>query len=144
MDEVQKRIKRAVNWLIFQDKAENERALAELLGYTKSSFSQLINGKVPLSDKFLKSLCALDENINSVWIKTGGGDMFLNGTGVTQKVYGDNNHVAGRDVNNSTNGDVGKLIDTINSQQKSISTLVDSNQALAMRIIEISQKVTNQ
>ena len=32
------RIKKVVNWLIFQEVAENEKALADLLGYKKSSF----------------------------------------------------------------------------------------------------------
>lgn len=75
--ETEKRLKKVVNWLIFQEVAENERALAELLGYTKSSFSQIMNGKVPLSDKFVKKLCRLDENINEVWVLTGDGEMFL-------------------------------------------------------------------
>ncbi len=69
------RIKKAINWLIFQEVAENERALANLMGYTKSSFSQLVNGKVPLSEKFVKKLCSLDPNINEVWITTGEGNL---------------------------------------------------------------------
>lgn len=73
-----KRIKKAINWLIFQEVAESERELAEKLGYTKSSFSQIVNGKVPLSDKFVKKLCALDENINEVWVMNGAETMFKN------------------------------------------------------------------
>lgn len=69
------RIKKAINWLIFQEVAENERALANLMGYTKSSFSQLVNGKVPLSEKFVKKLCSLDPDINEVWIMTGEGNL---------------------------------------------------------------------
>lgn len=34
--------------------------------------------RVPLSDKFAKKLCRLDENINEVWILTGEGEMFKN------------------------------------------------------------------
>lgn len=70
------RLKKVVNWLIYQEKAANERELADILGYTKSSFSQIMNGKVPLSDKFIKKLCSLDENINEVWITIGVGSMF--------------------------------------------------------------------
>ena len=44
------------------------------LGYKKSSFSQIMTGRVPLSDRFLDKLCGLD-NLNKVWIKTGKGDM---------------------------------------------------------------------
>lgn len=54
MNEIQ-RVRKVINWLIFQDIAENERELSEKLGYTKSSFSQIVNGKVPLSDKFVKN-----------------------------------------------------------------------------------------
>lgn len=55
--------------------AENERELAEKLGYTKSSFSQIVNGKVPLSERFVQKLASVDENINEVWIMTGEGNM---------------------------------------------------------------------
>ena len=64
-----------MNWLIFQEIVESETDLARTLGYQKSSFSQIVNGKVPLSEKFVKRLCALDENINDVWILTGEGNM---------------------------------------------------------------------
>lgn len=74
MEAVQ-RIKKVVNWLIYTDIAENERGVADLLGYSKSSFSQITNGKVPLSDKFISKLCALDCNLNATWIKTGDGSM---------------------------------------------------------------------
>ena len=55
------RIRKTINWLIFKEVAENERALAELLGYTKSSFSQIVNGKVPLSELGLEAELAVTE-----------------------------------------------------------------------------------
>lgn len=79
MDDVLRRLKRAINWLIFQEVAENETELAEKLGYRKSSFSQIVNGKVPLAEKFINRLCSLDENINGVWILTGEGDLLISG-----------------------------------------------------------------
>ena len=79
MNEVQ-RIRKAINWLLFKGVAENDRELAEILGYTKSSFSQIVNGRVPLSDKFVKKLCRFDDNINEVWILTGEGEMFKSGS----------------------------------------------------------------
>ena len=69
------RLKKVVKWLIFSGFGENEKELAELLGYTKSSFSQILNGKVPLSDKFLDKICSLDNNINKVWILENKGKM---------------------------------------------------------------------
>lgn len=72
-----RRVKKVINWLIFKEIADSERALAEIMGYTKSSFSQIVTGKVPLSEKFMKRLCSLDENINFVWIQSGEGEMLI-------------------------------------------------------------------
>jgi len=141
MNDVTARLKKAINWLIFQEIADNERALADLLGYTKSSFSQIVNGKVPLSDKFLSALCSLDENINDVWIKTGEGGLFKNDTKISQRVYGDHNQVAGRDINVSSE-DVGKLIDTVNRQQATISELIQANQAQMGKFMEMLERLT--
>ncbi len=74
---VLKRIRKVINWLIFNEYAENDAQVASKLGYTKSSFSQIIKGKVPLSEKFIDKLANADENINKVWIKTGDGSMFF-------------------------------------------------------------------
>ena len=72
-----KRIKKVINWLIYKEIGESEKEIAERLGYTKSSFSQIVNGKVPLSDKFISKLCSLDKNINLVWVQSGEGEMFI-------------------------------------------------------------------
>lgn len=72
-----RRVKKVINWLIFKEIADSERALAEIMGYTKSSFSQIVTGKVPLSEKFMKRLCSLDENINFVWLQSGEGEMLI-------------------------------------------------------------------
>lgn len=69
------RVKKVINWLVFMEYAENERELAKKLGYTKSSFSQIVNGKVPLSERFVQKLASVDRNINEVWIMTGEGNM---------------------------------------------------------------------
>lgn len=70
------RIRKTINWLIFKEIGVSEKDIAEKLGYTKSSFSQIVNGKVPLSDKFIKKISSLDENINFDWVLSGEGNMF--------------------------------------------------------------------
>ncbi|MFJ1429526.1 hypothetical protein ACILE2_01810 [Capnocytophaga canimorsus] len=72
------RIKKVIKWLIFSDFGDNEKEIAEILGYTKSFFSQILNGKVPISDKFVEKILQLDKNINKVWILTGEESMFKN------------------------------------------------------------------
>lgn len=71
------RVRKTINWLIFIGFAENEREVAEKLGYKKASLSQILNGHTPLSEKFVKNLCSADENLNEVWILSGEGNMFL-------------------------------------------------------------------
>ena len=71
----QENIRKVVAWCISQGYASSQRELAELLGYKESSFSQILNGHVPLSEKFLNRLNRLDNRINIDWIKTGYGKM---------------------------------------------------------------------
>jgi phage repressor protein C with HTH and peptisase S24 domain len=70
------RVEKLIKWLIFMGYGKNEDDLGEKLGYSKSGFSQLKNGHVNLSNKFINNLCSLNENINKDWIKTGEGTMF--------------------------------------------------------------------
>ncbi|MBF2024337.1 hypothetical protein [Flavobacterium psychrophilum] len=68
------RVRKLCKWLIYEGFADNDTELAKKLGYTKSSFSQIINEKVPLSDKFIAKLSESNKNINKFWI-LGRGDM---------------------------------------------------------------------
>lgn len=134
--ETTKRIKKIINWLIYQEIAENERALSEMLGYTKSSFSQIVNGKVPLSEKFAKNICGLDANLNSVWLLTGEGDMFTGDypKGEKQAVVGDNNNW------NNVNTDAALLraLDEIGEQRK----LTQAAQEQVSRLVDIISNIT--
>ena len=72
------RIKKVINWLIFSEFASSDKELANIMGYNKSYFSQILNGKVPLSDDFINKLIAIDKNINKVWVTTGKEEMLKN------------------------------------------------------------------
>lgn len=112
-----RRLKRVINWLIFKEIAENERALAETLGYTKSSFSQIVTGNVPLSEKFMKRICSLDENINFVWLQSGEGEMFLS------------NNLNSEDSGVTVSSDVWKIIkqqaESLSARDKQIDELME-------------------
>ena len=69
------RVAKTVGWLIFQGKAKNQKELADLMGYTESSMSQILKEKVPLTDRFIKNLSIVDEDINMGWLLTGEGEM---------------------------------------------------------------------
>ena len=69
------RVKKVCKWLIYNDYADNDSELAKLIGYTKSSFSQIMNEKVPLSSKFISKLCEIDNRLNFAWILRNEGGM---------------------------------------------------------------------
>ena len=73
---VHDRIKLVVKWLVGTGVANNQEAIGRLMGYSnKSSFSQILNNKVPIPGDFTDRLCALNGNINKVWIEEEKGNM---------------------------------------------------------------------
>ena len=74
--DVYQRIKLAVKWLVGNGIAANQKEVGKLLGYkNESSFSQVINGKVPLPGGFVDRLCELSSVLNPYWILEEKGDM---------------------------------------------------------------------
>ena len=74
---VNAQLKNVINWLIAERRASSQRELAGLLGYNPSALSQIVNGKVPLSDKFVGKLTRFEPRINGEWVKSGKGTMLL-------------------------------------------------------------------
>ena len=69
------RITDVVSYLIFSKVALDKRDLSQKLGYNVSSFSQIINGRVPVSDKFIERLLEFAPDLNENWLLTGEGEM---------------------------------------------------------------------
>lgn len=76
-----KRVTKVVDWLIFEKIVKSRKDLALKMGYTESSMSQILNQKVPLSEKFIKNLSILDNRINIDWLLGNEGDMLKEGKG---------------------------------------------------------------
>jgi len=117
------RIRKIIKWLIFSEFGENEKDIAELLGYTKSSFSQIMNEKVPLSDRFLDKIQELEPNINREWIETGKGNMI--------EIYannGNNNRLnSGAKINIGKNNDE---VETLKNNLTECKTQLEEYKAL--------------
>lgn len=52
----------------------NKSKVAEITGYSKGQTGWILEGKVPLSEKFLRIFCS-ELNISEQWVRTGEGDM---------------------------------------------------------------------
>lgn len=68
-------LRKVITWMILQDKVSSNREMAQQMGYNPSAFSQIVNGRVPMSDKFLGKLAEFEPQINIEWVKTGKGSM---------------------------------------------------------------------
>lgn len=69
------RLKKTILWLISQGIVDSQEELSKSIGYNPSSISQIVTGKKPISNKFLKKLGEFSEKINTEWIQFGKGSM---------------------------------------------------------------------
>lgn len=111
------RLKKLVSWIIFSGYAKNESELASKLGYTKSSFSQIMNGRVPVADRFLNKISEIVSNLNIDWIRFGTGDM-LNDPDLE-------NRNLNIEIENPINENEKMMLRVIESQQRTIEKLTD-------------------
>lgn len=116
------RIKNAIQWLIFEGRVANRRELAEKLGYGESYFSQIMTGKVPLSESFIKKLSNFDNRLNYDWLINQAEEMLS----TSQIVCGDHNtSIAGNSNNitqsNQPNGVVEKFIGLLEKKDEQLA-----------------------
>lgn len=80
------RVRRVVEWLISNRVAKSQKGIAQLMGYNHCVLSQVLNGKAPVAEKFVRTLCGLDKRINAEWVLTGVGEMLKPGTPQEEKI----------------------------------------------------------
>lgn len=113
----------AFNYIKSRGYVHTQKDVASKMGSSESNVSKALKGEDKvLTDRFLKRFnAAFDYVFNIDWLLHGKGNMLSDST--SQNVKGNNNHVAGRDINIS-NEDFSKLIDTVNKQQEQMGRLI--------------------
>ena len=76
-DEKLLRLADMIDWLLFHNVVASRRELAKRMKYQESTLSLVVNGKQPISPKFLTALAGVDDRLNVDWINSGEGDMIL-------------------------------------------------------------------
>lgn len=71
------RVNKVYKWLFFKGVGANQQEMAKAMNVDSSYLSQVLNGKLTLTNKFIRALCSLDDNLNSDWIIEGEGNMFI-------------------------------------------------------------------
>ncbi|MBD5307632.1 MAG: hypothetical protein HDS14_08440 [Bacteroides sp.] len=81
-----RRIKRAISWLISQGIVKTQTEVGDKLGYTnKSSLSQIVNADKP-SQEFINKFTKIAPMINKAWLLTGEGEMLTDGALSTPEI----------------------------------------------------------
>ena len=76
MEAITSRVQDVILWLIEHKYTSSKRELAEQIGYSPSSISLILNGRVKVTPRFAKTLETFSNGrINSDWILTGNGNM---------------------------------------------------------------------
>ena len=104
------RMKYAIAYLKAQNIIVSQNEMGQILGYKESSFSQIINGRVPFSKNMINKIKLNFPQLNTKWLLTGEGEMLNhshNGTTHnTQKNNGGDNiyiNNTGGSISNSGN-----------------------------------------
>lgn len=69
------RAKSVVRWLMYNGVSNTQKGIAKKLGYNDAVLSQILNGKVPMSMKFIDKLCSMNKFLNKQWLIKGTGNM---------------------------------------------------------------------
>lgn len=75
MDSRVERIRKVLDWLKAEGIFRSNREVAEKMGYNPSMLSQVITGKSAVSQRFVRSLCAVAPGLMYEWVWNGTGDM---------------------------------------------------------------------
>lgn len=95
------RVKRVIYWLISQGVAGNQEEVAQHMGYNASSLSQIVTGKKPVSEKFVRNLCALSDKLNVDYLLMTSDDMLLDdGVRPSSAIRPDAQHMEAANVKN--------------------------------------------
>lgn len=137
------RVKYAISYLTLNGMTGSQRELSKVLGYNESCFSQMLNGKKPLSKKFVEKLTSEYEVLNKDWLLSGEGEM-IKGK-VSQSAKGDNtinvsgNNVDMRNINQSksTNDDAKR----IKELEKRIEELIEDKKKLQDMVTKLLEKI---
>ena len=107
------RARSIVQWLIKNGYATNQKCLAKLLGYNHAALSQILNGKVPMSGKFMNTLCSKNSALNRDWLETGEGEMF-----VAEQVRSESDQIRAIIDGNEISGN--SLVNILSSQSQAV------------------------
>ena len=112
------RLVEVVKYLRFKGFASTQKEVAALLGMSPANLSRALRGDSRyLTDGLATKVCTNFLFINKGWLLTGEGEM-IKDESISQNAYGDNNQIAGRDINNGVRGNTTTTNNTTNNYKE--------------------------
>lgn len=128
------RTRNVVRWLMYNGVSNTQKGIAKKLGYNDAVLSQILNGKVPMSMKFIDKLCNMNKFINKQWLLTGAGKMLDDDIDdYAENAVLDGSQSAG--INNDV------LVRILENQTKVIDRLTIQVEALVMSVREQQERI---
>ena len=81
--EIGKRIRKAINYIVFIEDLANQRDVAELVGKDKDNLSKALKGDTTYTGIYIEAICSKYSTFNKEWFYTGNGDMLGKGFPIT-------------------------------------------------------------
>lgn len=145
--EARDRLQHAMKMLMAHLKIKKQKEIGDMLGYqNQSSFSQIVTGTVPISDRFYNRLFATFPFLNEDYLLKGTGDVFKDGVDVriedvlTQYPYiiPDKKNTP---VSNSDKSQLEELIEHNKKLTECIMLLVEQNKTLSDKLQALLNKL---
>lgn len=78
-----KRIRKAVNYIVFTENLVNQRDVADLIGRNKDNMSKALSGDMSYTNIYIDAICEKYKMFNKDWLLSGEGDMMPNTPPIT-------------------------------------------------------------
>lgn len=127
------RAKSVVRWLMYNGVSNTQKGIAKKLGYNDAVLSQILNGKVPMSMKFIDKLCSMNKFLNKQWLIKGTGNM------LDDEIDDYSENVVLDEAQGNINKDV--LVRILENQTKMIDRLTIQMEALMMSVRKQQEQI---
>ncbi len=122
-----------VRWLMYNGVSNTQKGIAKKLGYNDAVLSQILNGKVPMSMKFIDKLCSMNKFLNKQWLIKGTGNM------LDDEIDDYSENVVLDEAQENINKDV--LVRILENQTKVIDRLTIQMEALMMSVRKQQEQI---
>ena len=126
-------------------KVYSQAEFAEIVGISRTQFSEIVTGKRRLSDKAIHKIISAIPEINEEWLRTGEGEIFKSQTSTAENgaVSITGEEIKENNIQVNTDETIAKLIAEVAAQRRVTEKVLEQNSEL-IAIIAGKKKEENQ